>query len=89
MNALALADALESMDVDTRVQTAIAMQSIAEPYIRNRALRHMEKGRVVIFGCGTGNPSFPRYRAALRAAEIGADINTDGEDGRRRIRQRS
>lgn len=75
MNALALADALESLGVDTRVQTAIAMQSIAEPYIRNRAVRHIEKGRVVIFGCGTGNPFFSTdTAAALRAAEIGADV---------------
>jgi uridylate kinase len=75
MNALALADALEALGVDTRVQTAIAMQSIAEPYIRNRAVRHIEKGRVVIFGCGTGNPFFSTdTAAALRAAEIGADV---------------
>jgi uridylate kinase len=58
MNALALADALEAQGVPVRVQTAINMQQIAEPYIRNRAVRHLEKGRVVIFGCGTGNPFF-------------------------------
>lgn len=75
MNALALADALENLGIDTRVQTAIAMQSIAEPYIRNRAVRHLEKGRIVIFGCGTGNPFFSTdTAAALRAAEINAEI---------------
>ncbi|SDN44983.1 UMP kinase [Acetanaerobacterium elongatum] len=75
INSLALADALEQMDVDVRVQTAISMQAIAEPYIRNRAVRHLEKGRVVIFGCGTGNPFFSTDTAStLRAAEIDADI---------------
>lgn len=75
MNALAVADSLESLDVDVRVQTAITMQAIAEPYIRNRAIRHLEKGRVVILGCGTGNPYFSTdTAAALRAAEINADI---------------
>lgn len=75
MNALAVADVLEAMDVDVRVQTAISMQQVAEPYIRNKAMRHMEKGRVVIFGCGTGNPFFSTDTAsALRAAEIEADI---------------
>ncbi|MDD6031860.1 MAG: UMP kinase [Oscillospiraceae bacterium] len=75
MNALAVADALEEVGVDVRVQTAIAMQQVAEPYIRNRAVRHLEKGRVVIFGCGTGNPFFSTDTAAsLRAAEIEADI---------------
>ena len=75
INALALADALEQLDCDVRVQTAIAMNQIAEPYIRNRAVRHMEKGRVVIFGCGTGNPFFSTdTAAALRAAEIEADV---------------
>lgn len=84
MNSLALADALEQMGVIVRVQTAIEMQRIAEPYIRNRATRHLEKGRVVIFGCGTGNPFFSTdTAAALRAAEIDADIifkatNVDG-----------
>lgn len=74
INALALADALESMGVSVRVQTAIAMSQFAEPYIRNRAVRHLEKGRVVIFGCGTGNPFFSTdTAAALRAAEIDAD----------------
>ena len=71
MNALAVADVLEGLGVDVRVQTAIAMQAVAEPYIRNRAVRHLEKGRVVIFGCGTGNPFFSTDTAsALRAAEI-------------------
>jgi uridylate kinase len=75
MNSLALADAFEKLDVAVRVQTAISMQQIAEPYIRNRAVRHLEKGRVVIFGCGTGNPFFSTdTAAALRAAEIDADI---------------
>ncbi len=75
INALALSDALEANGVPVRVQTAISMQSIAEPYIRNRAVRHLEKGRVVIFGCGTGNPFFSTDTAAsLRAAEIDADI---------------
>ena len=75
INALALANALEQLDCDVRVQTAIAMNQIAEPYIRNKATRHLEKGRVVIFGCGTGNPFFSTdTAAALRAAEIEADI---------------
>ena len=75
INSLALADALEALGVTVRVQTAITMQAIAEPYIRNRAVRHLEKGRVVIFGCGTGNPFFSTdTTAALRAAEVDADI---------------
>lgn len=75
MNSLSLSDALESLGVEVRVQTAIAMQAIAEPYIRNKAVRHLEKGRVVIFGCGTGNPFFSTdTAAALRCAEIDADI---------------
>ena len=75
INALALCDALEQRGVPTRVQTAIEMRQIAEPYIRGRAERHLEKGRVVIFGCGTGNPFFSTdTTAALRAAEIDADI---------------
>ncbi len=84
INALALGDALEQLGVAVRVQTAISMQQIAEPYIRNRAVRHLEKGRVVVFGCGTGNPFFSTDTAAsLRAAEIDADIifkatNVDG-----------
>ena len=84
INALALADVLEQKGVDVRVQTAIEMRAVAEPYIRSRAIRHMEKGRVVIFGCGTGNPFFSTDTAAvLRAAEIDADAillakNIDG-----------
>lgn len=75
MNALAVADVLESIGVDVRVQTAISMPQVAEPYIRNKAVRHMEKGRIVIFGCGTGNPFFSTDTAStLRAAEIEADI---------------
>jgi uridylate kinase len=74
VNSLALQDALEKEGVDTRVQTAIEMRAIAEPYIRRRALRHLEKGRVVIFAAGTGNPYFSTdTTAALRAAEIEAD----------------
>ena len=75
MNSLALADALEQVGCDVRVQTAISMQQVAEPYIRNRAVRHLQKNRVVIFGCGTGNPFFSTdTAAALRAAEIDAQI---------------
>ena len=75
INALALQDSLESLGVDTRVQTAIEMKEIAESYIRRRAMRHLEKGRVVIFGAGTGNPYFSTdTAAALRAAEIEADV---------------
>ena len=74
INALAVADVLEQKGVAVRVQTAIEMRAIAEPYIRSRAIRHLEKGRVVIFGCGTGNPFFSTdTAAALRAAEIDAD----------------
>lgn len=75
MNALALQDALEKEDVICRVQTAIEMRQVAEPYIRRRALRHLEKGRVVIFAAGTGNPYFSTdTTAALRAAEMDADV---------------
>lgn len=75
INALGVADALEQLEVPVRVQTAIAMHQVAEPYIRNKAIRHLEKGRVVIFGCGTGNPFFSTdTAAALRAAEMEADI---------------
>ena len=74
MNAIAVKDALENLEVPTRVQTAIEMRQIAEPYIRRRAIRHMEKARVVIFAAGTGNPYFSTdTTAALRAAEIEAD----------------
>ena len=75
MNSLALQDALENCGVDTRVQTAIEMRQVAEPYIRRRAIRHLEKGRVVIFAAGTGNPYFSTdTTAALRAAEVEADV---------------
>lgn len=75
MNSLALQDALEKLEVDTRVLSAIEMKEIAEPYIRRRAIRHLEKGRVVIFGAGTGNPYFSTdTTAALRAAEIEAEV---------------
>ncbi|MDD6160344.1 MAG: UMP kinase [Oscillospiraceae bacterium] len=84
INCLAVADILEQKGIGVRVQTAIEMRAIAEPYIRSRAIRHLEKGRVVIFGCGTGNPYFSTdTAAALRAAEINADAillakNIDG-----------
>lgn len=84
MNCLAVADVCEQKGIPARVQAAIEMRSIAEPYIRSRAIRHLEKGRVVIFGCGTGNPYFSTDTAAvLRAAEIGAEVillakNVDG-----------
>jgi uridylate kinase len=85
LNALALQDALENIGVDTRVQTSIEMRQVAEPYIRRRAIRHLEKGRVVIFAAGTGNPFFSTdTTAALRAAEIEAEVilmaknNVDG-----------
>jgi uridylate kinase len=74
MNALALQNALERLGVDTRVQSAIPMSSVCEPYIRRRALRHIEKGRIVLFAAGTGNPYFTTdTAAALRAAEMGCD----------------
>lgn len=79
INALALQDALERAEVPTRVMTAIGMAQIAEPYIRRRAVRHLEKGRVVIFAAGTGNPYFTTdTAAALRAAEIDADVVLKG-----------
>lgn len=75
INSLALLDALEQLGVESRVQTAIEMRQIAEPYIRLKAASHMSKGRVVIFGCGTGNPFFSTdTAAALRAAEIDAEV---------------
>ena len=75
MNALTLQDSLEQIGAQTRVQTAISMQEVAEPYIRRRAIRHLEKGRVVIFGAGSGNPFFTTdTTAALRAAEIDAEV---------------
>ncbi|MBE6781659.1 MAG: UMP kinase [Ruminococcaceae bacterium] len=84
INALALGDAFEQLGVDARVMTAIEMRQVAEPYTKARACRHLEKGKIVIFGCGTGNPFFSTdTAAALRAAEIGADVifkatNVDG-----------
>ncbi len=84
MNCMAVADVLAQKGVDVRVQTALEIRAVAEPYIRARAVRHLEKGRVVLFGCGTGNPFFSTDTAAvLRAAEIGADVillakNIDG-----------
>ena len=84
MNALAVSDVLEQKGVDARVQTAIEMRGVAEPYVRAEAVRHLEAGRVVIFGCGTGNPYFSTdTAAALRAVEIDADVillakNIDG-----------
>jgi uridylate kinase len=75
MNAMTLQDALERSGIPTRVQSAIAMQELAEPYIRRRAIRHLEKGRVVVFGAGSGNPFFTTdTTAALRAAEIDAEV---------------
>ncbi|GFO67958.1 uridylate kinase [Geomonas limicola] len=79
INSLAMQDALEKVGVDTRVQSALGMAEVAEPYIRRRAIRHLEKGRVVIFGAGTGNPYFTTDTAAsLRAMEIGADVILKG-----------
>lgn len=84
LNCLAVADVMEQKGMEVRVETAVEMRSFAEPYIRSKAIRHLEKGRVVIFGCGTGNPFFSTDTAAvLRAAEIGADVillakNVDG-----------
>ena len=75
INALGVCDALEQLGLDVRVQTAISMRQVAEPYIRNKAVSHLNKGRVVIFGCGTGNPFFSTdTAAALRAVEIEADV---------------
>ncbi len=82
INSLAIQDALEQQDVPSRVQSAIEMRQVAEPYIRRKAIRHMEKGRVVIFGAGTGNPYFSTdTTAALRAAEIEADVILMGKKG--------
>jgi uridylate kinase len=79
INGLALQDALEKIDVQTRVQTAIEMRQVAEPYIRRRAIRHLEKGRAVIFAAGTGNPYFTTdTTASLRAMEIGAEVILKG-----------
>ncbi|MGA9174370.1 MAG: UMP kinase, partial [Thermoactinomyces sp.] len=82
MNSLALQDALESIEVPTRVQTSIEMRQVAEPYIRRRAIRHLEKGRVVIFAAGNGNPFFSTdTTAALRAAEIEAEVILMAKNG--------
>lgn len=82
MNSLSLQDALESLDVPTRVQTAIEMRQVAEPYVRRKAVRHLEKGRIVIFGAGTGSPYFSTdTTSALRAAEINADAILMGKNG--------
>jgi uridylate kinase len=82
INALAVQNALEQEGVDTRVQTAVEMQKVAEPYILRRALRHLEKGRIVIFGAGTGSPYFSTdTTAALRASEIGADVILMAKNG--------
>ena len=82
MNALALQDNLESVGVPTRVQTAIEMRQVAEPYIRRKAVRHLEKGRIVIFAAGTGSPYFSTDRtAALRASEINADVILMAKNG--------
>jgi uridylate kinase len=82
LNALPLQDALEKLGVDTRVQSALAISEVAEPYIRRRAMRHLEKGRVVIFAAGTGNPFFTTdTAAALRAAEIHAEIILMAKNG--------
>ena len=86
LNALPLQDALEKRGIDTRVQSALAVSEVAEPYIRRRAIRHLEKGRVVIFAAGTGNPFFTTdTAAALRAAEIHADIILMAKNGVRGV----
>ncbi|MDR3240757.1 MAG: UMP kinase [Lactobacillaceae bacterium] len=82
MNSLSLQDALETLDVPTRVQTAIEMRQVAEPYVRRKAVRHLEKGRIVIFGAGTGSPYFSTdTTSALRAAEVNADAILMGKNG--------
>jgi uridylate kinase len=82
LNALALQDALEKLEAATRVQSAITISEVAEPYIRRRAIRHLEKGRIVIFAAGTGNPFFTTYTAAaLRAAELHADVVLMAKNG--------
>jgi uridylate kinase len=82
LNALALQDALEKLEVPTRVQSALTISEVAEPYIRRRAMRHLEKGRIVIFGAGTGNPFFTTdTAAALRAAEIHAEVILMAKNG--------
>ena len=89
MNALALQDSFERHGIFSRVQSAINMQEVSEPYIRRRAIRHMEKGRVVILAAGTGNPYFTTdTTAALRACELDVDVPHEGHEGGRRVRQR-
>ena len=89
INALALQDVLEQFGVETRVMTAIRMESVAEPYIRRRAMRHLEKGRVVIFAGGTGNPYFSTDTAAvLRALEMEAQVHPQGHQRGRRLHRR-
>ena len=88
INALALQDALEQRGVDVRVQTAIEMNKIAEPYIRSRATRHLEKGRVVIFGCGTGCPFFSTDTAAVLRGQRSARMLSCWQERRRRVRFR-
>ena len=84
MNALAMQDALEKFGVATRVQSAIDMKEVAEPFIRRKAIRHLEKGRIVIFAAGTGLPYFTTdTTAALRASEIGAEVLDEGNQSRR------
>jgi len=86
INSLAMQNALEKLDVPTRVQSAIAMGAVCEPYIRRRAIRHMEKDRVVIFAAGTGNPFFTTdTAAALRASETECELLLQGDQGRRRL----
>ena len=81
INGLALQDSLEQIGVTTRTQSALGVQSVAEPYIRRRAIRHLEKGRVAIFVAGTGNPYMTTdTAAALRAVEMGADVFVDGQE---------
>ena len=90
MNAVVLQDALEQLDVYTRVMSAIDIPQLAEPFIRRRAIRHLEKKRVVIFAAGTGNPYFTTdSAAALRALEIEADVIFKGNEGRRHLLRRS
>ena len=89
INCLALQDVLEKLGIETRVQTAITMGQVAEPYIPRKAIRHLEKGRVVIFGAGLGAPFFSTDTcAAQRALEIGAEAGAQGHPGRGRLRRR-
>ena len=89
MNGLALRDALEKCGTTTRVMSAITMRQVSEPYIRLRAVRHLEKGRVVVFVAGTGNPFFTTdTTAALRAIETGGEVPAEGQQGGRRVQRR-